>query len=130
MDSKHIAELERDAFGFGSVQARGNLVREIGEADANTRAIEWGLRNLQDYKTKGVQPGAAYEPDPNSPPEKNSGNAHVPSTNPWAAESWSPVRQISCVKGLGIAKASELAAAAGSFVGATSPKSVNLTSYK
>jgi hypothetical protein len=132
VDTKQIAELEREAFGFGSIQARGNLVRLIGEADADTRAQAWGLRNLRDYKTKGVQPGTVYEPDPNRPAVTvTAEKPHVDvSKNPWASESWDPAKQISCVKGLGIAKASEIARAAGSFVGATSPTSKNLTSYR
>jgi hypothetical protein len=57
----------------------------------------------------------------------NSGNGK---NNPWSADSWSPARQVSIVKSLGLAKASELAAAANSFVGATHPGSKNLTSYR
>jgi len=61
----------------------------------------------------------------------NGGNGNG-STNPWSAASWDPRRQISAVKGLGVAKASELAKAADppSFIGATKPGAVNLTSYR
>lgn len=125
MDTAKIAELEREAFGFGSVQARGNLVREIGTADADVRAVEWGLRDLKDYKTKGVQPSTKYEPRaPQAAPTYDH------STNPWDANSWNVARQISCVKFLGIKRASEIAAAADSFVGATKPTSQNLTSSR
>jgi hypothetical protein len=59
--------------------------------------------------------------------KKSDGNG---STNPWSAEAWDTRRQISIVKGLGLAKAAEMAASCGSFVGATSPKSKNYTSFK
>jgi hypothetical protein len=125
MDTAKIASLEREAFHFRNIQARGELVRMIGTADANTRAIEWGLHGLQDYKTTGTKPVTEYEPrQPQAAPTYDH------STNPWAADSWSPAKQISCVRFLGVTKASEIAAAADSFVGATKPTSKNLTSYK
>jgi hypothetical protein len=130
-DKAAIAALEREAFTFRSIQARGNLVKMIGEDNAGIRAQAWGLRNLQDFKTAGVKPDTEYEPDPSRPePGAKPAPFRAPSKNPWSAESWSTERQRSVVKGLGLEKASELAAAAGSFVGATSPKSVNLTSFK
>lgn len=52
------------------------------------------------------------------------------STNPWSAESWSTAKQFSIIRSLGAAKAAELAKAAGSFLGATSPRSKNMTSFR
>jgi hypothetical protein len=73
--------------------------------------------------------GATVTPSTEAVAEKPKPNG---STNPWSAASWDPRRQISAVKGLGVAKASELAKAAdpSSFIGATKPGSVNLTSYR
>jgi len=41
--------------------------------------------------------------------------------NPWSAAGWSVTRQGDVTKSLGVAKAAQIAAAAGSFVGATKP---------
>jgi hypothetical protein len=55
---------------------------------------------------------------------KNGGTGK---SNPWSEKGWSVTRQGSVTKALGAAKAAELARAAGSFIGATSPKSRNMT---
>jgi hypothetical protein len=134
-DATKIAALEREAFGFGSVQARGELFRMIGGDDADARAQAWGLRNLQDYKTKGVQPGTAYEPDPNRPDPSRVHDREVMDTkkgkNPWSAETWDPVKQQSIVRSLGVAIAASLAKSAvpPAFIGSPRPGAVNLTSF-
>ena len=51
-------------------------------------------------------------------------------TNPWSAEGWDSLKQQSIVRSLGPAKASEIARSAGSFLGATSPRSKNMTSNR
>jgi hypothetical protein len=61
-------ELEALAFQLGNMTARGKLVKQIGEAAADARAKEWGLRDLMD-KTKGVRPEvAAIEAKAKLPP--------------------------------------------------------------
>ncbi len=69
--------------------------------------------------------------DANEGAHKTTNNGYR-ETNPWSAGSWNPRAQISAVKGLGLAKASEIAAGATppSFVGATKPGAVNYTSNR
>jgi hypothetical protein len=47
---KADASLADRAFIDGSIQARGQLVREIGEAEADKLAKTYGLDSLQDYR--------------------------------------------------------------------------------
>ena len=106
--SDHDVALCTSAFVSKNKTDEGVLFRSVGPARFN---------ELKAMYADGI-PASAKKPDGGK------------STNPWSAELWDPRRQISIVKGLGIAKASEMAAHAGSFVGATSPKSRNYTSFK
>ena len=119
---------ERQAFERGSVQARGELVRKLGEAAADARAQAWGLDRITDFKSKAVRPTAE-----NSEVEKPAATEEQQkpvSTNPWSKEAWDTRRQFSVIRAMGPQKASELAHAAGSFLGATRPDSVNMTSTR
>ncbi len=45
--------------GVLNLSARSKLVLEVGEAQADAMAKQWGLNSLQDFKTKGVRPDNA-----------------------------------------------------------------------
>lgn len=54
--------LEARAFmetGVLDLKARGELVNLIGQANAEARAKEWGLRDLKDFRTQGRRPCGA-----------------------------------------------------------------------
>jgi hypothetical protein len=102
--------LQRDALA-GNVTAHGRLSRQLGDV----QYAEW-------CKANGAAPGKA------ATVEKTNETGHKSkSTNPWSADGWDFLRQQSITKSLGAAKAAELAAAAGSFVGATRPGARQLT---
>lgn len=115
-----IAELRIDAALLKSARAgnqtdRGRVFRQAGSQEAYDAVM-------------------AAEPitdDANEGAHKTTNNGYR-ETNPWSAGSWNPRAQISTVKGLGLAKASEIAAGAAppSFVGATKPGAVNYTSNR
>jgi hypothetical protein len=123
---------EQQAFGAGNVQARGVLVRKIGEAAANERAIAWGLGSLHDYKKRGMKPTSEANVTIATSAKSEPTKPNVGSTNPWSEEGWSPAKQLSVVKAMGAAKASEIARAATppSFLGAPRPGATNLTSFR
>lgn len=98
----------------GNITAKGKVFQAVGEDHDKLAAVLADTStSVDDVATKAAAAAATNI-----------------STNPWSAEAWSPSRQVSIVKSLGVVKASELAAAAKSFVGATKPNSVNLTSYR
>ena len=108
VQNDHDVALCTSAFVSKNKTDEGRLLRSVGAAR---------FTELKAMYADGI-PASVKKPDAGK------------STNPWSAELWDPRRQISIVKGLGIAKASEMADHAGSFVGATSPKSKNYTSFK
>ncbi len=101
--------LESAAFGGGNMTARARLIKQIGLADADARAREWGLKSIHDTKTLGERPGG----DANKQ-EKPKGD------NPWSAENWNVTAQGRVAKA-DFALATRLAKAAGSYIGATRP---------
>lgn len=111
-----VVDLESRAFGEHgkpNVSARGQLVRSLGEIAALARAKEWGLRDLNDYRTRGTRPGNANA-DNKKPGRKSAGS------NPWSREGWNITKQGALYRANPKA-AAEIAAAAGSFIGATRP---------
>jgi hypothetical protein len=103
--------LQRDALA-GNMTARGTLYKQLGERQFG----EWLKANgLASISAKYVAP------------DKPNGAAKSKSTNPWGADSWDFARQLSITKALGAVKAAEMAAAAGSFLGATRPGAKQLT---
>jgi hypothetical protein len=106
----------------GNLAARGQIVKRIGVAAAEAEAARYGLKGLADM-SKGVRPSDVKAPDK----EKKQ-------TNPWARDGknldpatgkYSPAaitRQAALVKGLGIQKAAAIAAAVGSKIGDTKPR--------
>jgi hypothetical protein len=112
------AELMASAFVSRSVTARGKLVEAIGEDKANEAAKTFGLTNLHDYVTRGKAPvvGEKADDKTNNKPKRD---------NPWGSGAqWSITKQGALVRALGVEKASEIARAAGSFIGATRPAKV------
>jgi hypothetical protein len=107
----------------GNLKARGEIVRRIGLEAANAEAQRYGLKDIADVKSKGERPS-----DVQAPPKEKA------PTNPWARDGknldpatgkYSPAaitRQAALVKGLGIQKAAAIAAAVGSKIGDTKPR--------
>ena len=55
-----VYALAAEAFsenGVLNLSARSKLVLEVGEAQAEAMAKQWGLSSLQDFKTHGKRPG-------------------------------------------------------------------------
>ncbi len=101
-------DLESAAFADGNMTARTRLIKQLGQADADARAKEWGLKSIMDFKTRGTRPGGEQKEKPKA-------------DNPWSAEGWSVTRQGQVARA-DFALATRLAKAAGSYVGATKPR--------
>lgn len=109
------------AFIDGHLGSRGELVRQIGKEAADKIAQQYGLKSVSDTRRGAplVIDGGGDVTNPKKPTAK---------TNPWAKDNWNASKQTALVKSIGLKAASEIAAAAGSFIGATSPKSKRLIS--
>lgn len=112
------------SFLDGNITARGQLVREVGSAEADKIAQSYGLKNVGDTR-RGARPEGASSDD-----KPKSGDS---ARNPWSNDPrWLDARgrynaramgeQSRITKVMGLDKASALARAAGSFVGATKPR--------
>ncbi len=99
---------EQAAFGNANMTARSRLIKTLGYAEAESRAKEWGLKSLTDT-SHGERPGGKENHD------KPKGD------NPWSAEGWNVTKQGSVARA-DFALATQLAKAAGSYVGATRPR--------
>jgi hypothetical protein len=99
------------AFVRHSPDARAEVLRRVGrdEVKLDKLAQDYGLRDAKDYR-KGV----------GTRPNTDTGDT-TKSKNPWSAESWSIQKQNELVRKIGFRAASEIAASADSFVGATKP---------
>ena len=102
-------DLESAAFGDGNMTARARLIKQVGQADAEARAKELGLKGITDFKTRGERPGG------------KENQAKPRGDNPWSAEGWNVTKQGQVVRA-DFALATRLAKAAGSFIGATRPR--------
>jgi hypothetical protein len=98
------------AFLDGNVTARGQLLREVGEAEATRIAQQYGLKNLADTR-RGARPAGANE-------GKRNGKDR---NNPWLADQWNVSRQGNVVRTLGVEAATRIASAAGCRLGSTKP---------
>lgn len=101
---------ERAFAGRGNITARGQLIREVGQAEADKIAQRYGLRNTAD-----TRPGKSPEGAPRA-----KGRDNAPS-NPWSKSGFNVTKQGQIVRALGIEKAAAMARAAGSYIGATRP---------
>ncbi len=128
--------LAKQAFLNGQSTAQGEFVRRYGMEAAKVHAERFGnpfngtvgtigkrgtiaaTNDLHDDATAKVAAGGAAAIRQNAGPR-----------NPWSVEGWSVSKQLSLVK-LDPRVAAEIAASANSFIGATSPKSRNMTSYR
>jgi hypothetical protein len=119
----------------GNLTARGEVLKIIADGAKPTPEHIAEMNRLVD-EAKSKRSSTSHDKEI----AELVSNAHASRTtnggsgdgknNPWSADNWSIPRQLSIVKSLGVAKASELAASANSFIGATKPGSVNLTSYR
>ena len=97
----------------GNLTARGALLREVGEAEANRIAQSYGLRNMADTR-RGTRPEGASE-------EHSKPNGKDRSANPWRAGQWNISEQGRLVRALGVEKAAQIAASVGCSLGSTHP---------
>lgn len=101
-----------------NLTSRGALYRLLGSAEAVDAVLAGNA---------GDTPGSISVVDDTT---KTAPKLKDGKTNPWSAEGWDSLKQQSIVRSLGPAKASEIARSAGSFLGATSPRSKNMTSNR
>lgn len=101
------ADLEARAFGENNITARAQLYKQLGPVEYAEREAKW--------QAAGFKPGKR----PKGNGEDKSKDK--PRDNPWMAGQWNVTRQAHIVRAMGIEKANQIAAAAGSFVGATRP---------
>lgn len=106
------------AFIDGNITCRGTLLKTMSRADVDKLAQQYGLKDALDTR-RGTP---LVMDDAGKPADKQK-----PSKNPWSAENWSLKKQAELAR-INPKGAAEIAAAAGSFVGATSPKSKRLIS--
>jgi len=98
------------AFIDGSLRARGELVAQVGEAEANKIAQRYGLRTFFDTR-RGKLPADAIG--------KPNGADH--SKNPWHKSNWNISKQGALLRAVGEEKAAQIAASVGSRIVATKP---------
>jgi hypothetical protein len=107
-----LAEMERASFeGKGNVDARGRLVKTIGQDATEARAKAWGLRGVHDFRTPGIAP--AIDEAGAKPKAK-------PTDNPFTKARWNLTEQSRLYRATP-ELAVKLAAAAGVSIGATRP---------
>jgi len=96
------------AFVDRNITARGELVRQVGAAEAGRIAERYGLRSISDTRV-GVAPDAS---------EKKAVADNQPN-NPWSRAGWNVTKQGALIRSIGVEKASAIARAANSRIGAT-----------
>jgi len=110
-------DMEALAFEKGSARrlfARGELVKTLGEAGANERAIAWGLKGIHDYSSEAVKP------DPNGTAANKSKTEKIKGArkdNPWMYGNATPEEFGDFIRAKGPAAALEAARKAGKTIG-------------
>jgi hypothetical protein len=105
------ANADKAFSGAGNITAAARLIRELGRAEADRIAQSYGKAHALDSK-QGVSPQQT----------KNRNGTDDHKGNPWcSAGPWSITRQGQIVKALGIEKASAMARAVNSHIGASRP---------
>jgi hypothetical protein len=127
-EGDRLAAIQASALA-GNVTDHGRLVKEMGQAAYD----KWREANkAQPGKDASAGPDVIAEMEATiaalkagkavaAPVKVNGVDPVSPSRNPWRKENWNLTRQGEVVRALGVAKAGEIAKAAGSFVGATKP---------
>ncbi|MET4216952.1 3-polyprenyl-4-hydroxybenzoate decarboxylase [Bradyrhizobium sp. LB14.3] len=95
-----------------NIDARSKLFREVGEVQFNQLMLQWGATPIKNGTRPEPQTGATVE---QAKVLKNASN------NPWSPTGWNLTKQGEVVKSLGMDKATAIAKAAGSYIGATRP---------
>jgi hypothetical protein len=119
------SDLADAAFFFGNLTARGALAKTMSPAALDALAQRYGLRDRNDFR-RGTRPEDADD-------YRGKSSAKDGATNPWSNHpNWLDSQgrynaramgeQSKITKAMGLEKASALARAAGSFVGATKPR--------
>lgn len=112
LPAKYERSLADRAFAENNLTARGQLVREIGMAEADKLAQTYGLKSASDPR-RGKRPeGADDHGKPNGKDRRS---------NPWSREAWNVSEQGRLVRALGVDKAAAIAASAGCKIGSTRP---------
>ena len=96
--------------GRGNKTVAQKLIRELGKTEADKIAQTYGKAHALDNK-----PGVA----PQRKQHKSDNAEHA--KNPWSKAGWSVTRQGQLVRSLGVEKASAMARAVSSHIGATRP---------
>jgi hypothetical protein len=107
-------ELEQAAFGSLNLKARGDLVKQLGEAEAIKRAQAWGLKGLTD-RSPGTRPELA-KIEAGKAKTNNADNDR----NPFSAKWWNITEQGRLYR-LNPTLAQSMATKAGVKIGALRP---------
>lgn len=113
------ASLAQAAFvGRGSVDARGRLVKAVGEVAADRLARLHGIKGLTDFKTIGKAPTEGDgEPDDKGKDTVADKGKGKPSTNPWSpnyrGSNPAEAERVRIIKSLGTRAAASMATSAG-----------------
>ena len=106
------ADADKAFAGKGNVTAAAKLIRDIGREAADKLAQQYGKAHALDSK-----PGVA----PQHQQKNGDGKPVDHSKNPWSRAGWNVTRQGAIVKSLGVEKASAMARAVQSHIGAVRP---------
>lgn len=106
------ADADAAFVGRGNKTVAARLIRDLGKAEADRIAQTYGKRDALDNK-----PGVA----PQREQKDASGKPADHSKNPWSRAGWNVTKQGAIVKSLGVEKASQMARAVQSHIGAVRP---------
>jgi hypothetical protein len=101
------------AFLDGNITARGALVKQIGKAEADKLAQQYGLHSVSDTRP-GTAPAGA-----NDGKQKPNGKEHA--SNPFHKSNWNVSKQGSLLRAVGVEKCAAIAASVGCKIGSTAP---------
>ncbi|HUI12988.1 MAG TPA: hypothetical protein VL048_05905 [Xanthobacteraceae bacterium] len=105
------ADADKAFAGTGNKTAAARLIRDLGKAEADRIAQTYGKAHALDNKP-GIAPHQKQQKD--CKPNDHKGN-------PWSSAGWSVTKQGQLVRSLGLEKASAMARAVNSHIGATRP---------
>ena len=106
--------LAERAFVDGNGMARNALVKQVGKAEADKIAQQYGLKSAHDTR-RGTAPAS----DDDASKKKNGAADHR--NNPWHSSNWNISKQGALLRAVGTEKAAAMARAVGSTIGATRP---------
>jgi hypothetical protein len=108
--------LAERAFIDGNMTARTSLVKQIGKAEADKLAQQYGLRSVSDTR-RGTAPTRADD----DASKKNIGSAARHRNNPFHASNWNISAQGKLLRAVGPEKCAAIANAVGAKIGDVRP---------